>query len=49
MGMTSRVGQGQSCLPAGIPGIFTALSQEDRLQPKDWLRQQPADDSTEES
>jgi hypothetical protein len=47
--MTSRVGQGQSRLPADIPGISTALSQEDQLRPKDRLRQQPADDSTEEN
>jgi hypothetical protein len=49
VGMTSRVGQGQSRLPADVPGISTALSHEDRLRPKDRLRQQPADDSTEES
>jgi hypothetical protein len=49
MEMTSRVGQGQSRLPADVSGISTALSQEDRLRPKDRLRQQSADDSTEES
>jgi hypothetical protein len=49
MGMTSGVGQGQCCLPADIPGISTALSQEDRLCPKDRLRPQPAGDSTAES
>jgi hypothetical protein len=49
MEMASRVGQGQSRLPADVPGISTTLSQEDRLQPKDRLRQQPAGDSTEES
>jgi hypothetical protein len=49
VGMTSGVCQGQRCLPAGIPGISTALSQEDRLWPKGRLRQQPAGDSTEES
>jgi hypothetical protein len=49
VGMTSRVGQGQSRLPADVPGISTALSQKDRLRPKDRLRQQPAGDSTEES
>jgi hypothetical protein len=47
--MTSRVGQLQSHLPADVPGISMALSQEDRLYPKDRLRQQPAGDSTEES
>jgi hypothetical protein len=49
VGMTSRVGQGQRCLSADVPGISTALSQEDRLRPKGRLRQQPAGDSTEES
>jgi hypothetical protein len=49
VGMTSRVGQGQHYLSAGIPGISTALSQEDRLRPKGRLRQQPAGDSTVES
>jgi hypothetical protein len=47
--MTSGVCQGQRCLPAGVPGVSTALSQEDRLCPKGRLRQQPAGDSTEES
>jgi hypothetical protein len=49
MGMTSWVGQGQSHLPADVSGISTALSQEDRLRPKDRLRQQPAGNFTEES
>jgi hypothetical protein len=49
VGMTSRVGQGQSHLPADVPGISTTLSQEDRLRPKGRLRQQPAGDSTAES
>jgi hypothetical protein len=49
VGMTSRVGQGHRCLPANIPGISTALSQEDRLHPEGQLSQQPAGDSTEES
>jgi hypothetical protein len=49
VGMTSRVGQGQSRLPADVPGISKALSQEDRLRPKDRLHQQPASDSSEES
>jgi hypothetical protein len=48
VGMTSRVGQGRRCMPADVPGISTALSQEDRLHPKGRLRQQPAGDSTEE-
>jgi hypothetical protein len=48
-GMTSRVGQGQCCLPADIPGTSTMLSQEARLHPEGRLRQQPAGDSTEES
>jgi hypothetical protein len=42
MGMTSGVCQGQCCLPAGVPGISTALGQEDRLRPKGRLCQQPA-------
>jgi hypothetical protein len=46
--MTSGVCQGQRYLLAGIPGIFTALRQEDRLCPKGRLRQQLAGDSTEE-
>jgi hypothetical protein len=49
VGMTSRVGQGQSRLLADFPRISTALSQEDRLRPKDRLRQQLASDFTEES
>jgi hypothetical protein len=49
VGMTSGVCQGQHYLPAGVPGISTALSQEDRLCPYGRLCQQPADDSTEES
>jgi hypothetical protein len=49
VGMTSGICQGQRCLPAGVPGISTALSQEDRLRPKGRLRQQPAGDSTAES
>jgi hypothetical protein len=49
VGMTSRVGQGQHYLPIEVPGISTALSQEDRLYPKSRLRQQPVSDSTEES
>jgi hypothetical protein len=49
VGMTSRVGQGQSHLPADVPGISTVPSQEDRLRPEDRLRRHPAGDSTEES
>jgi hypothetical protein len=49
VGTTSRVGQGQSCLSADVPGISMALSQEDRLRPKDRLRQQPAGNFIEES
>jgi hypothetical protein len=49
VGMTSGVCQGQRYLPTSIPGISTALSQEDRLRPKGRLRQQPAGDSTKES
>jgi hypothetical protein len=49
MGMTSGVCQGQRCLLAGIPGVSTVLGKKDQHQLKGWLRQQPADDSTEES
>jgi hypothetical protein len=38
-----------SNMPAGIPGVPTASAQEDRLCPKDRLRQQPADDSIKEN
>jgi hypothetical protein len=47
--MTSGVCQGQRCLPAGVPGVSTAPSNEDRLRLKGRLRQQPTGDSTEES
>jgi hypothetical protein len=36
-------------MPASIPGVHPASTQEDRLRPKGRLRQQPAGDSTEES
>jgi hypothetical protein len=49
MGMTYEACQGPSYLPAGVPGVSTALGWEDRLRSKGWLRQQPAGDSTEES
>jgi hypothetical protein len=49
MGMTYGACQGPSNMPAGVPGVSTALAQEDRLRPKGRLRQQPAGDSTEES
>jgi hypothetical protein len=49
VGMTSREGQGQRCLPADVPGISTVLSQEDRLCPEGRPHQQPAGNSTEES
>jgi hypothetical protein len=49
VGMTSGVCQGQRCLSAGIPGVSTALSNEDRLRLKGQLCQQPAGDSTKES
>jgi hypothetical protein len=44
MGMTSRVGRGQCCLPTNVPGISTVLGQEDRLRPKGRMCQQPAGD-----
>jgi hypothetical protein len=31
VGMTSGVCKGQRCLPAGVPGVSTALGKEDRL------------------
>jgi hypothetical protein len=34
---------------AGVPGVPTAPTREDRLRLKGWLRQQPAGDSTEEN
>jgi hypothetical protein len=46
VGMTIRVGQGQSHLPADVPGISTTLGQKGRLRPKGRLCQQPAGDST---
>jgi hypothetical protein len=49
MGMTSSVGQGQSHLPADVPGISTTLSQKGRLHLKGRLRQQPAGDFTKEN
>jgi hypothetical protein len=39
VGMTIRVGQGQSHLPAGVPGIIATTGQRGRLQPKGRLRQ----------
>jgi hypothetical protein len=36
-------------MPAGIPGVLTALGQEDQLCLKGRLRQQPAGDSAKES
>jgi hypothetical protein len=44
VGMTIRVGQGQSHLPADVPGITVMLGQRGRLQLKGQLRQQPASD-----
>jgi hypothetical protein len=49
MGMTTRVGQGQSHLPTDVPGISMALSQRGRLHMKGRLCQQLAGDFTEES
>jgi hypothetical protein len=46
VGMTIRVGQGQSHLSADVPGISTALGQRGRLQLKGRLCQQPAVDFT---
>jgi hypothetical protein len=44
--MTIRLGQGQSHLPADVPGVPTVLGQRGRLQLKGRLRQQPAGDFT---
>jgi hypothetical protein len=49
VGMTYRAYHGPSNMPAHVPGVPTALAREDRLRPKDRLRQQPVDDSTEEN
>jgi hypothetical protein len=38
VGMTIRVGQGQTHLPADVPRISTALGQRGRLRPKGRLR-----------
>jgi hypothetical protein len=46
VGMTIRVGQGQSHLLADVPGISTTLGQSGRLRPMGRLHRQPADDST---
>jgi hypothetical protein len=45
MGMTTRVGQGQSPLLADVPGISTTLGQKGWLRPKGQQRQQPASGS----
>jgi hypothetical protein len=47
--MTYGAHHGPGNMPAGIPGVPTALAREDRLRPKGRLRQQPAGDSTEEN
>jgi hypothetical protein len=49
VGMTYGACQGPSYMPAGIPGVSTALRREDRLRPKGRLCQQPAGNSTMES
>jgi hypothetical protein len=49
VGMTRGACQGPSYLPAGIPGVSTALEREEWLRLKGRLRQQPASNSTEES
>jgi hypothetical protein len=48
MGMTYGACHVLSYLLAGVLGVSTAQRQEDRLRPKDWLRQQPANDPTVE-
>jgi hypothetical protein len=42
VGMTIWVGQGQSHLPADVPGFTTTSGRGGRLRPKGRLRQQPA-------
>jgi hypothetical protein len=42
--MTTWVGQRQSILPAGVPGIDATTGQEGRLDTKHRLRQQPAEE-----
>jgi hypothetical protein len=49
VGMTIRVGQGQSHLPAYVPVVSTMLGQRGRLQLKGRLRQQLAGDFTARS
>jgi hypothetical protein len=49
VGMTTRVGQGQSHLPADVLGISAALSQRGWLHLKGRLRQPPAGNFIEES
>jgi hypothetical protein len=44
VGMKIRVGQGQSYLPADVPGITATSGRGSRLQPKGRLRQQLAGD-----
>jgi hypothetical protein len=48
-GMTYGAHHGPSNMSAGVPGVPTASTQEDRLRPKGRLCQQPAGDSTEEN
>jgi hypothetical protein len=43
VGMTIWVGQGQSHLPADVPGITATSDQGGRLRPRSRLRQQPVD------
>jgi hypothetical protein len=49
VGMTYGAHHGPSNMLADVPGVPAALTREDRLRPKGWLRQQLAGDSTEES
>jgi hypothetical protein len=49
MGMTYGAYHRPSNMPAGVRGVPTASARENRLRPKDRLRQQPADNSTEEN
>jgi hypothetical protein len=49
VGMNYGVYHRPSNMPAGVPGVPTASTREDRFRPKGRLRQQPADNSTEEN
>jgi hypothetical protein len=49
VGMTYGAYHRPSNMPAGVPAVPTASAREDWFRPKGRLRQQPADNSTEEN